>query len=131
MRASIRYPRRVSRAAAAALLLAVAAPAAAAPAAAAPPPPSLTLVRTAPLTVRGSGFAPLERVRLTAPATGASVRASSSGAFTAALPGARVSRCSALVVRAVGAGGSTALLKLPRPACMDAKSPAKSRGATP
>lgn len=125
---AIRYPRLVGRAAAAALLLAVVA----APAAAAPSPPSLALVRTAPtLTVRGSGFEPLEHVRLSAPATGAVVRASSSGGFTAELPGARVSRCSALVIRAVGGGGSTALLKLPRPACMDAKSPAKSSAKSP
>jgi hypothetical protein len=123
MRARIAILDPVGRAAAAALLLA----AVAAPAAAAPPPPSLTIVRTAPnLTVRGSGFTPLERVRLTAPMTSAAVRASSSGGFTAELPGAHVSRCSALVVRAVGATGDTALLKLPRPACMPVTSPAKS-----
>jgi hypothetical protein len=99
----------------------------AAPAALAAPPPSLALVRATPgLTVRGNGFKPLERVRVTAPRASAVVRASQSGGFTVVLTGAAMSRCSGLVVHAVGASGTTALLKIPRPACLPVKSPSKT-----
>jgi hypothetical protein len=85
--------------------------------------PALRLVDRTPFTVQGRHFRVLERVKVTlykeTAAVGARrVRASRAGVFTAALPEARIDRCDAIFVRAVGTGGSLAQLKLlPRPAC--------------
>jgi hypothetical protein len=85
--------------------------------------PALRLVDRTPFTVQGRHFRGLERVKVTlykeTAAVGARrVRASRAGGFTAALPEARVDRCDAIFIRAVGTGGSRAQLKLlPRPAC--------------
>jgi hypothetical protein len=86
-------------------------------------PPRLTVAtRTPTLVVRGSGFHARERVTVTASATVLHVRATRLGSFTLDT-GVALSRCSGAVVRAVGSMGSIALLKLPQPACMPAKSP--------
>jgi hypothetical protein len=82
--------------------------------------PTLRLAGNAPLTVRGTHFRPSERVRVTVIAEvrrSKRVTASRTGAFIARFD-ATFDRCSgSLIVRAVGAGGSEAALKLPQPAC--------------
>jgi hypothetical protein len=84
---------------------------------------SLRVIDQSPFTVQGQHFRSHERVRLTLYKQQQSVRtrrvsASSSGAFRAVLQEAAIDRCDAIMVRAVGARGSAALLKiLPRPAC--------------
>src|SRR5689334_2115550 len=73
---------------------------------------ALTIVRMGPVTVRGTGFRPSERVVLQARTTTASTTrratAGASGAFTAALPGIAVGRCGGLSITATGARGSRA-----------------------
>ena len=104
-----------------ACLLAVAATAAAVQAAATRP--TLRLVQRAPLTLRGSGFHAGERVRVSVAVEGPkrtrSLRASSAGAFTVALPViVAFDPCvSSLIATAVGADGDTATLKYPQRAC--------------
>lgn len=81
--------------------------------------PSLRLVDSSPLTVKGVAFKARERVRVTATLESgtlrAVVRASRRGVFTVTFEEIAV-RCG-FTVRAVGAGGSRASLKLPQPAC--------------
>jgi hypothetical protein len=81
--------------------------AAAAPAAAAKA--SLKIVKLSPLTIRGTGFKPAERVRLTlsAGATGiARGTATAAGTVTVSFPRARVTACTAYTLRATGAAGT-------------------------
>jgi hypothetical protein len=71
--------------------------------------PGLAPVRSVPLTLRGTGFAPRERVRLTAFAARAAavaVVASAQGRFVARLPVA-AGRCTLWVARAVGPSTGT------------------------
>jgi hypothetical protein len=86
--------------------------------------PALRLVARQPLTVAGRGFEPLERVRLVAAwESGKAIRriqATRSGSFALRFSGNRLGRCEALIVRAVGAQGSRALLEPPQPACLPA-----------
>jgi hypothetical protein len=106
--------------AAAALALVPAVPAAQ------PPPARLTLTSRTPVVVRGDAFRAYEAVRLTVVAKTTSafrVRANGRGIFTVTARGVTLSRCGAFYVRAVGAGGSVAALKLPLPACMPAQNP--------
>jgi hypothetical protein len=91
-------------------------------------PASLHLVKLAPFTVRGSGFKPAERVRVTLVFRTTQVRrvvAARTGTFVARFDeNVRLSRCSvAFSVRATGGRGTNAALKIPRPACMPARSP--------
>jgi hypothetical protein len=84
--------------------------------------PALRVIDHRPFTVQGRHFRSAERVKVTLYKEQASVRtrrvtASKSGVFNAALPDAGINRCDAIMVRAVGSRGSTAQLKLPRPAC--------------
>jgi hypothetical protein len=85
--------------------------------------PALRVIDQRPFTVEGRHFRSRERVKVTLYKQQASVRtrrvtASSSGAFQAVLQEAGVDRCDTIFVRAVGARGSNAELKmLPRPAC--------------
>jgi hypothetical protein len=76
--------------------------------------PKLTIVRAAPLTVRGTGFAASERVRLTIRATTRtvvrSVRAGTGGAFTLRVPCVRIWRCGDAPITAVGTRGDRARL---------------------
>jgi hypothetical protein len=85
--------------------------------------PALRVIDERPFTVEGRHFRSRERVKVTLYKRQASVRtrrvtASSRGAFLAVLQEASVDRCDTILVRAVGARGSNAALKLlPRPAC--------------
>lgn len=85
--------------------------------------PALRVIDQRPFTVEGTHFRSRERVKLTLHKQQASVRirrvtASARGAFQAVLQEAGVDRCDTIFVRAVGARGSNAELKmLPRPAC--------------
>lgn len=81
--------------------------------------PSLAVVSQQPLVVRGVGFRAGERVKLLvtvggrAAPTGAA-RASASGRFTARL-GSGVGPADAVVVQAIGAGGSRAMVDVAVP----------------
>jgi hypothetical protein len=92
--------------------------------AAAATPPRLTLVARAPLTLRGTHFRPLERIRVTVytPARPIrTVRATVAGSFSVMFTGVYAGRCASLRAVAVGAAGSTASLKLlPLPGCISA-----------
>lgn len=85
--------------------------------------PALRVVDQRPFTVQGRHFRSRERVKVTLYKQQQSVltrrvTASSTGAFRAVLQETAVDRCDTIMVRAVGARGSTAQLKLlPRPMC--------------
>jgi hypothetical protein len=75
----------------------------------------LSVVHTAPFTVRGSGFKPAERVALVVAVKSRRQRrvvASSTGSFVARFKGPAIGRCSAYFVRARGNRGSLAVLKV-------------------
>ncbi len=75
---------------------------------------TLKIVKLNPLTIRGSGFKPAERVTLTlsAGATG-TVRgtATAAGTITVSFPKAKVTACTAYTLRAVGAAGTKVTFK--------------------
>jgi hypothetical protein len=110
-------------------LVAIAASAASSTAGAKRPKPILTLAESAPLTVNGRHFRPLERVRLTLSASGSirvrRTRASAAGSFRVGFGDvdAAVDRCSGgFFLLAVGSEGSRAALspqqlKAPPPDC--------------
>lgn len=81
----------------------------------------LALRDDSPLTVRGIRFLSGERVRVTARVPALSARtvfARADGSFVVSFRGVTVDRCSVTRVTAVGARGSTAVLKLlPAPLC--------------
>jgi hypothetical protein len=81
--------------------------------------PALRIVDLAPLTVRGTSFGPRERVTLLVNA-GKPIRkrvlAGPRGGFTVRL-GVRVEGCTAVVVQAIGARGSRAMVDVTRPGC--------------
>jgi hypothetical protein len=85
--------------------------------------PTVRLARgTAGLSVIGTGFQPGERVKVTvwrgAEPTVRWADAGKLGAFTFRLAStARVPRCGAFLIRARGSRGSTAVRKIPLPAC--------------
>jgi hypothetical protein len=85
--------------------------------------PALRVIDERPFTVEGRNFRSRERVKVTLYKHQVGVRsrrvtASSLGAFVAVLQEAGVDRCDTIFVRAIGARGSNAVLKmLPRPAC--------------
>jgi hypothetical protein len=85
-------------------------------------PPSLRLVALGPITIAGTNFAPLARVRVTAYTTRTmtvATRATKAGRFRIAFRGLPMSGCGDRSrVRARSARGETATLLLPRPACM-------------
>jgi hypothetical protein len=81
---------------------------------------ALRLADTTPLTVRGSGFQPAERVRLELGSSGATTRARASvrGSFRASFD-VPVTRCDRVRVVAIGSKGSRVVFKrLPGPACL-------------
>jgi hypothetical protein len=84
--------------------------------------PALRVIDQSPFTVQGRHFRSRERVKVTLYKEAKSVRtrrvtASRTGVFSAALAEA-IDRCDTIFVRAVGARGTNAQLKLlPRPAC--------------
>lgn len=89
-------------------------------------PPTLTLASRQPVAVTGAHFRAGELVRVVATSDGvwsARVRADVRGRFAVDFPAVVVSRCSGLQIRAVGARGSVAALKLPLPACLPARNP--------
>ncbi len=75
---------------------------------------ALKVVKLRPLTIRGTGFKPTERVtvRLSAGAAGA-VRgtATAAGTLAVSFPKAKVTACTAYTVRAVGAAGTKVTFK--------------------
>ena len=82
--------------------------------------PSMKLVRAKPLTLRGTGFAAGEKVRVVlrvSVTTTKRVTATGRGAFVVAFHGAAYNRCSGLTAFAVGSRGSRARLVRPAPVC--------------
>jgi hypothetical protein len=91
-------------------------------------PALLTLQARDPVTIRGVGFKPAERVRVSLAQPGALkvVRAGSGGSFLVVLPSG-TSRCDLVRVVALGGSGSRATLKvLPSPACLPDRAPGTS-----
>jgi hypothetical protein len=87
--------------------VATAAPAAAAKA-------TVRIVKLNPLTIRGTGFKPAERVRLrlSAGVTGtARGTATAAGVLTVSFPKTKVTACTAYTLRAVGAAGTKVTFK--------------------
>jgi hypothetical protein len=81
---------------------------------------TIRLVRGDTLAVRGSGFYAHERVRVTVAVNWEktkTVRTGSAGTFSADFGSTFVDPCSRVVVRAVGAKGDRALLKIPPREC--------------
>ena len=84
----------------------------------APSKPQLAPVDQKPLTARGTGFRPNEKVSVVANGVhNRSTSADSSGAFVVRLPG--VNRCDSITVVAAGSRGSHAEFNLSQIACMD------------
>jgi hypothetical protein len=89
--------------------------ASAGPSSAARPKPHLRLLDRAPLTLKGTYFRARERVRVTVTTTETQtrvVRASRVGSFTTQFDNVTIGRCGGLAVRAVGAQGAQATLKV-------------------
>jgi hypothetical protein len=88
--------------------------------------PALALVDRQPLTIRGRGFHPYERVRVVVDAqlrAAKSVRATRSGAFTVRFATVNVAQCGGVFATARGRAGSVARLKIPVPACQPTTQP--------
>jgi len=85
------------------------------------------MVSPKPVVVTGAHFKAQEKVKLTLRTpTDVLVRrttASRRGSFRSDFGTVTFGRCGSFTVRAVGAKGSSAMLKLPLPACMPARSP--------
>jgi hypothetical protein len=82
--------------------------------------PRLRLADAAPLTLRGTGFVPHERVRVTVAVRTTRTKrvvAGRSGAFVARFAGNAVHRCDGLFAQASGSEGSLARLKRPPTFC--------------
>ena len=81
----------------------------------------LTLASPNPLTLRGTGLRPGERVRVRAATDYATktrrVSASAAGRFLVRFNGTSLDRCSGLLAEAVGSEGSVARFKRPQPLC--------------
>lgn len=81
---------------------------------------SLSLADRQPVVLKGRGFRPLERVRVTLETRVTrirEVRAGRTGSFAVAFLGTNVPHCGGMFARARGAAGSLATLKIPLPAC--------------
>jgi hypothetical protein len=81
--------------------------------------PTLRIVSMAPLTVRGLSFKPGEPVKLLVVAgkpLSRAVKAGPRGGFVARL-GVEVKGCQAVVVQAIGARGSRAMVDVTTPGC--------------
>jgi hypothetical protein len=75
---------------------------------------TVKILKLSPLTIRGSGFKPTERVTVTlsAGATGtARGTATAAGIVTVSFPKAKVTACTAYTLRAVGAAGTKVTFK--------------------
>jgi hypothetical protein len=89
-------------------------------AAAQPGRPTVRLVKGDTLVVRGAGFFARERVHVTVTVNWQrtkTTRTSSAGTFTVDFGSTFVDPCSGVTVKAVGARGDRALLKMPPRAC--------------
>jgi hypothetical protein len=79
-----------------------------------------------PATVRGTGFVPGERVRVTVAAGTALTRrvlAGPAGGFVARFQTITLSWCTAYVIRAVGTSGDTAIVRVRAPECPQPPTP--------
>jgi hypothetical protein len=75
---------------------------------------TVRIVKLSPLTIRGTGFKPAERVTVTLSAGAAgSARgiATAAGTVTVTIPKAKVTACTAYTLRAVGAAGTKVTFK--------------------
>ena len=75
---------------------------------------SLRIVKLSPLTIRGSGFKPAERVTLTLSAGAAGTAkgtATAAGVLTVSVPKAKVTACTPYTLRAVGSAGTRVTFK--------------------
>jgi hypothetical protein len=84
------------------------------------------VMNTSPATVRGTGFVPGERVRVTVDAGAAVTRrvlAGTAGGFVARFRTITLSWCTAYVVRAVGSSGDTAIVRVRAPECPQPPTP--------
>lgn len=77
--------------------------------------PTLRVTDRSPFTVKGAGFAEREHVRVVVSADGNStskwVTAGPGGGLSVQLPGVKLGKCPAYVVRAFGAEGSRAAIR--------------------
>lgn len=93
---------------------------------AAAPPPGLSITATRPLTIRGLHFPAREWIHVTVAATSSHTArrwVNAAGSFTAIFPNLAFGPCAGVLVKAVGARGTVARLKIPQRACMPAKNP--------
>jgi hypothetical protein len=84
------------------------------------------LTNASPATVRGTGFVPGERVRVTVDARTTVTRrvlAGPAGGFVARFQTVILSWCTAYVVRAVGSTGDTAIIRVRAPECPQPPTP--------
>jgi hypothetical protein len=75
---------------------------------------TVKIVKLNPLTIRGSGFKPTERVTVTLSAGAAGTAratATAAGIVTVSLPKAKVTACTAYTLRAVGSAGTKVTFK--------------------
>jgi hypothetical protein len=87
---------------------------------------TLRIVDRDPVALRGEGFRPRERVRVTLSAPVAArkfTRASASGSFRVTFFQVSATRCDMIRVVVVGGAGSRVVKLLPAPACMPLRSP--------
>lgn len=87
---------------------------------------TLRLVDRDPLTLRGQGFQPRERVLLTFSkpiSTRRVTRAGATGSFRVSLTHVSIGRCDAVRVVAAGNSSRAVLKVLPAPACLPARAP--------
>jgi len=88
--------------------------------------PRIRLTTVSPLTLRGTGFAIRERVRITVNAETSATRrvlTGSGGGFVARFPTLTFRYCTASIIRAVGSTGDTAVLRIAAPECPQPPTP--------
>jgi hypothetical protein len=88
--------------------------------------PHLRITALSPLTLRGTGFAAHERVRVTVNAELSATRrvfTGSGGGFVARFPAITFRYCTASMIRAVGATGDVATLRVAAPECPQPPTP--------
>lgn len=102
------------RAAVSAALLAILVGAVASAAPAAPAKATVKIVKLNPLTIRGAGFKPTERVTVTLSAGAAGTAkgtATAAGVLTVSVPKAKITACTPYTLRAVGSAGTRVTFK--------------------
>jgi hypothetical protein len=86
----------------------------------------LRVTSLSPATVRGTGFVPGERVRVTVAAGSSATRrvlAGPAGGFVARFQTVTLGWCTAYVIRAVGTSGDTAIVRVRAPECPQPPTP--------